>query len=85
MAAFGRRNPNSDLVTAVLFDAPLLCPHNVFQDARVKLVGGLAALADMEALSRSALVLACDNCSYLLWFGEHDAVELYEVGPDYER
>ena len=88
MALFGGGNPNSDLATAQVFGEAVLCSvckHNVFRDGRVKLVTGMAAFADLEWLNRSALVLSCDNCSHMLWFTEHDAIDLYEVGKDYER
>jgi hypothetical protein len=88
MALFGERNPNADLATAMVFGEPVVCTvcrHNVFRDGRVRLVTGMAALTDLEWLNRAALVLSCDNCSNMLWFAEHDAIELYEVGKDYER
>lgn len=50
--------------------------------SRAKLATGATALVDLEWLSRSALVLTCDNYAYLLWFADQDAVDRFEVGPD---
>jgi hypothetical protein len=83
MALFGRGSVNSELATARVFDEPVLCTvcrHNVFRDGRVRLPTGIPAA---EWIHPSALVLACDNCSHMLWFAAHDAVDLYEVGVDY--
>jgi hypothetical protein len=84
---FSDRNPNSDLAIAQAFGEPVVCAvcrHNVFRDGRVKLLTG-RGFADTAWLSPTALVLACDSCSHMLCFAEHDAIDLSEVGPEYER